>query len=236
MIELATTDAKPQKMSSDILHILAGLGSMASRVERFDFGQQSAHEAFVYMVDALKLEHYFESIVDKTVKCSGRCGQTSIKQEKVICFPLFSLKTGDEVKSDLHLHTVVATPSGYVCSNIIGKKDDGSDDVCGETKKIEITERLRTASPYIVLQFNGYKKKQLIHYPKELLFSRHEKSDLVFHLISTVEHSGSLSGGHYWAGIKRHDKTYIANDISITESSSALDPTPNTYLAFYELE
>jgi hypothetical protein len=71
-----------------------------------------------------------------------------------------------------------------------------------------------------------------IKLPDKLVFPS-GKSNRTYQLRSTVCHSGSPSGGHYWAFAKRGNQWYVANDQSV-----GAVPQPNNRglrIAFYQL-
>lgn len=54
-------------------------------------------------------------------------------------------------------------------------------------------------------------------------------------LIATVNHSGSVDGGHYTARIKRNNNWFIANDTSMYPTTiNNVVSDPSIYLAFYQ--
>lgn len=54
-------------------------------------------------------------------------------------------------------------------------------------------------------------------------------------LIATVNHNGSVNGGHYTAKIKRNNIWYIANDASVYPTTiNNVISDPSIYLAFYQ--
>lgn len=60
--------------------------------------------------------------------------------------------------------------------------------------------------------------------------------DLAYRLVATVEHAGTLAGGHYWArGLRATpdggQAPYLLNDLNVMPAP--LEPSPNTYLAFW---
>jgi ubiquitin C-terminal hydrolase len=62
--------------------------------------------------------------------------------------------------------------------------------------------------------------------------------DATFDLIGTVEHGGSLSGGHYWAHVfdPMSEVWFNFNDSSATIMDEDSVVTPGTYLLFYALK
>jgi len=69
-------------------------------------------------------------------------------------------------------------------------------------------------------------------FPKTLEFNGTDGL-LKYEAVSQIEHSGNLTGGHYWAVSKRRDGWYTLNDNSV--SKSEFNPTKNTYIVFYHL-
>jgi ubiquitin C-terminal hydrolase len=70
------------------------------------------------------------------------------------------------------------------------------------------------------------------YFPSEVRFPAVDGGTLVFRLVSQVEHSGSLSGGHYWAhALRAGDRVLCLNDLGGGPSTFA--PRPNTYIIAY---
>lgn len=65
-------------------------------------------------------------------------------------------------------------------------------------------------------------------------FPKLENDHVHYKLVATVEHTGSLQGGHYWARCFRHGKYFMCNDTNVSQIEN-LEPTVNTYMLFYHL-
>jgi len=94
-----------------------------------------------------------------------------------------------------------------------------------------------TMVPEIVLcMFNLYDgfggAHRARYFPEHLEFPACGGGLLVFRIVGQVEHSGALSGGHYWArGLRADGRVYLLNDTGVSPASFA--PTANTYIVAY---
>jgi len=78
--------------------------------------------------------------------------------------------------------------------------------------------------------FGGTRRTR--QFPQRLEFPAQGGGLLSFYLVGQVEHSGSLSGGHYWArGLRAGNCVHILNDTGV--SPAEFVPTPNTYIIAY---
>ena len=100
-------------------------------------------------------------------------------------------------------------------------------------------ESLKLLQPIITVVFSnqytkGWGNASDIYYPQKIKFQKKDGLTLKYELIATIEHSGSLHGGHYWARAKRGKYYYQFNDASV-HAIRDLSPQPTTYMAFYHL-
>ena len=89
----------------------------------------------------------------------------------------------------------------------------------------------------LFIRFNQYVGHRKRYFPIEMHFSSKEGGKLRYSLVAQMEHSGSLSGGHYWAhGVRKSaagDKLVSCslNDASV--GAVKLGPTASTYCVVY---
>ena len=97
-------------------------------------------------------------------------------------------------------------------------------DLCKEKVNATIISRLTETSEIIIFTFNKYFQKNNIEYPLEF---RNYK------LLSTIEHHGVLNAGHYFCRSVRNNSIFQFDDNNVQPISS-FEPTPNTYMVFYQ--
>jgi uncharacterized UBP type Zn finger protein len=97
-------------------------------------------------------------------------------------------------------------------------------DLCKEKVNATIISRLTETSEIIIFTFNKYFQKNNIEYPLEF---RNYK------LLSTIEHHGVLNAGHYFCRSVRNNSIFQFDDNNVQPISS-FEPTPNTYMIFYQ--
>lgn len=101
---------------------------------------------------------------------------------------------------------------------------------CNMTGKCQRQYILGYAPKYILIILEKYKKKELIEFPNKLEFNK--KNPLKYRIIAQIEHSGSSTGGHYWAICRRGSETILFNDTSV--STGNFGPTLSSYIIIYE--
>ena len=103
---------------------------------------------------------------------------------------------------------------------------------------------LRLAPEVLVLAFNSYgalsgQTNSTRWLPEAFGLSRGDAEPLCYRLVASVDHAGSLGGGHYWTRGLRQSKDGALtpcrlNDSSVSPAGTRLGGIcPNTYLAFY---
>ena len=98
-------------------------------------------------------------------------------------------------------------------------------------KKMEIYEVPEVA----IFTFNRFRGSGKINTPVKI-YPCIELEGKRLKLIATVNHYGSVNGGHYVAHISRGDKWYLANDSSINEVKiDTILNDPSVYMVFYQV-
>lgn len=83
--------------------------------------------------------------------------------------------------------------------------------------------------------FNIYNEHKIHYFPNHLEFDAVGGGKLEYMLVSQIEHSGSLSGGHYWArSMRKNGEVFLLNDSSIYRSTFA--PSNETYIVVYNMK
>jgi ubiquitin C-terminal hydrolase len=85
----------------------------------------------------------------------------------------------------------------------------------------------------LYVEYGGQRKSR--YFPDQFKIDSINGGKLVYKLVGQIEHSGSLSGGHYWArALRKGEMVYMFNDLSV--SSSNFISTPNTYIIVYHYD
>ena len=126
-----------------------------------------------------------------------------------------------------HIRQYISVMDDYTCPNC-------------KLKKCCRIYQLASAPEIIVIMFNKYYKKSKITFPSELRFPASNDTTLKYKIVSKIEHSGSMGGGHYWAhcyregdseSMKPKKDMYSLNDRSVGPGNSI--PTAESYIVFY---
>jgi hypothetical protein len=74
--------------------------------------------------------------------------------------------------------------------------------------------------------------RRVRYFPDRLEFPAVGDGKLVYRLVGQIEHSGALTGGHYWAyGLRAGERVYRLNDTGV--DPAAFTPTDHTYIVAY---
>jgi ubiquitin C-terminal hydrolase len=91
----------------------------------------------------------------------------------------------------------------------------------------------------IVVAFNIYQERRQPDAPPVFEMPSSKKGvSLQYQIVAAIDHTGSLSGGHYTAqGLRRSPQGSVQacrfNDASTSVCANNITPTQNTYLVFY---
>lgn len=218
--------------------IIAISQSQNNRV-RMNSGQQDAHEGLMMFLDAMEtipevrrlFEHRHriqvlcdnckEFIIDKKETNLVFEAQPDLKTEQLEKF-----KDVDEFYgTSMKLNDFLRKQNGYIDQNHVCEKCNAR---CEKFK----TTTLTMIPEILPVVFKKYEDKSMTPFPSTLEFAaKSNGKKLVYILVSQSEHSGSMSGGHYWAISLRADGWKTLNDSSVSEGRAG--PTSNTYMVFY---
>jgi len=212
----------------------------------FGYGQESAHEVFVLLLDMMEpadpetenfpLLSSINSPITKLFlhKCEWSlycisCKKTiSKKIDYGVIFDMHHIDTYNGKKNtpldfSKLIKQHISSVEGYKCPTC------ASESIC----RIYNLKRI----PEIVFcSFNIYyhANRQVRYFPPHLEFKTNNEDDTyIFKLISQIEHSGSLNGGHYWVKCLRNGGIYELNDMGV--SPSIFQSTPYTYMVVYHV-
>jgi uncharacterized UBP type Zn finger protein len=211
---------------------------LATRADKsavlFGMSQECADEALTLIVDLFGpvLEDMFKVEYKMIIKCTG-CGKnTSEIRDPAIKINFFTKEKPvdtTEFCKYLSLHTSQCETFTCTCGHIM-------------TDFLR-TEKLCRLSEICVITFNKYQSKEQKWFPQELTFNSGNGYTTKYRVVATIEHSGTVYGGHYWAFGTRKS-TQSSSDTIKTESTHLFNdswvqigditPRPETYMIFYE--
>lgn len=223
---------------------------------KFGPGQQSASECFVLLLDMIEPELTPDELQSQrdndNIPASGLNPVTDIfihiKKTKIFCqtcnheintrthetqFNLIDFdqnSQADEFIPKIHMNQEFL--DGYICDNCKIKSD------C--ENRIIKTTILDVVPEIFVCLFDIYEQSHrfIRQMPEYFEFQTPSNETLKYRRVAQVEHSGSRSGGHYWAICLRKknngNDSFTLND-SNTSPCAGLNLTKNTYLIFYQL-
>lgn len=237
-LESDTTDVtintnKFAKESSAILTAVIQQLRRARKHLDLQFGnrQESASEGYVLLIEILKsldIERVFNNRYQLGSWCPHCNKEIMITRDRSFQINLFYKEKPTTQESFTQLiHRHGATHEGYKC--------EGCGNTINSGVRFHVLKMLREVA---VVVFNKYMSKDMRWYPEYMEFPSTYGKPLRYKLISIIEHSGGLTGGHYWCRAYRpttanDGKYYKFNDMSVTESNC--DPDPSTYMLFYHV-
>jgi len=203
-----------------------------------EYGQQSASEGFIQLIDCLETKDtkildsifgLFNIRYQFSIECDNCNSIVSINRDNSCHLEMFgNLNLDTEEKFSDYIYSHHSLLENYKCEK------------CNQImKEVNQSEKLRMIRDVIVILFNKYYVKKNIWYPQTLSFQNNSGGTYKYQLISTIEHSGGLNGGHYWARCARKNNNgefeyYSFNDETVNRIKE-LTPTINTYMLFYHL-
>lgn len=88
----------------------------------------------------------------------------------------------------------------------------------------------------LAFMFTKFRGKSMVDIPHNLDIPARHGRRYNYKLVAQSEHSGSQTGGHYWARVLRNNAGihgYMLNDLQITHAP--LTSTSETYMVFYHI-
>jgi ubiquitin C-terminal hydrolase len=108
--------------------------------------------------------------------------------------------------------------------------DDYKCDKCKKTTKLIILNGLNSVSDVFVMSFNKYTEKKNIDFPETIELT---DKNIKYGLIGVIDHFGNLDSGHYISQVKRKDKYYLIDDMSVNDIDS-FKISKNNFILFYQ--
>lgn len=231
--DISVNTNKFSKSSAAILtSVIQQLRRARKHVElQFGNRQESASEGFVLLLDILKsldIERVFNNRYQLSSWCPHCEKEIMVTRDRSFQINLFYKEkpaTPEDFASLIKQHP--APHEGYKCES------------CNNTIANGVRfHTLKMLREVVVVVFNKYLSKDMRWFPAQMQFPSTYNKPLTYKLVSIIEHSGGLSGGHYWCRAYRptsetDGKFYKFNDMTVTEDNS--DPTVGTYMLFYHV-
>lgn len=189
----------------------------------FGNSQESASEALVLLTEVLPIDYLLHHRYRRYVEC-GNCGKLSdIKKEHTLHFEMFGA-VAEAISNTTEFIQFLKRRQTHITDYIC----DHCDMTSAKSTRYEILEML---PEIIILVYNKYfNKSNSFFIPTEFAVGH-----LKYIQVGQIRHSGSLYGGHYWAIIRRNNKIYMANDLTIMQMPAEMETSPQIYMVFYHI-
>jgi len=196
-------------------------------------GNQCCLEAYILLIeyiDSKCIERLFKHRFNEIIHCL-KCDKMTMVQKKCdnIIFDVPSNFKFDDTNPSLQdfiKQSLVTLVGNYKCTR------------CGSVDQKIKMEMLIMVPEIVVLVFQAGIPPNKLSIPEKFILPGEddEKKDvpLEYNAVAQIEHSGTSTGGHYWAICKRNDGWYELNDSSVSESQFGV--TTNTYMVFYHIK
>lgn len=227
--------------SSNILMFNEFLIEIKNKNIKFGYNQEDSGELLVLLLDIIN-DNYIYNLFYNKYKCDIYCKNCknikNIKDDISVQFEVYDKIVNTnflQSKVDANLHNLnkyirnnYSEFNDYICENCENK---------GDCIKIN---RLLLVPTIITINFNKYLEKNKYMYPTEIYFINiKDNKKYNYKLVSTINHSGNMSSGHYISkGFRKKlqdnilsNTVFKMNDSSYDEDS--LIPEIDTYIIFY---
>ena len=243
--------AAPGASATVLAALSADLAQRAPSV-RFGYGQESASEALVLLLDMMApapdgalapvlpsgVPSSYDSPITQlfihryccTMHCRRCAGKVSSNSDFAVNFNLFAKAFDDPeitpTKFAEQLRNNSQVISDYACP------------VCKVPTSAVRQYQLAMVPEILFCMFNQYMSHTRHHFPLALSLPAKAGGAFDFRLVSQVEHSGTRHAGHYWARVLRRDDTGSETVCRISDSSvgrANFEPTAETYIAVFHI-
>lgn len=245
LLKLWDTALKGQpimEMCVPIWRDILRLASLRGDNVRMGLGQQDVHEGLMIFLDAMEyipeVLNLFKHRHKITVTCPD-CGKvSSVKYEENLTFEVQPNLRTEQIEKfrliDNNFNKAMSLNDFLMEQNSYVDKDYKCNECTKASAKYKTTA-LTMVPEILVILFKKYAQKINTPFPEELYFNTSNGKRLKYNLVSQAEHSGTTTGGHYWAIAKRRHSGQLQwfelNDSRC--STGKPGPTPETYITFY---
>lgn len=212
------------QMSIALLQAMFNRAKQTSKRINLGMGQECADEAFTTFIDLLGCplaERLFCNIYDLSIECTAcrkKVSSTRDKSYRISMFTNVKIETQDKFCAWIKSHPSECDYYACECGN--------------KMSKFFRAEKLKRLSEILIIVFNKFQRKDIRWFPRELEFNAVKGGKIRYNLVGKIEHSGSMSGGHYWAHSYRGDWNRL-NDSSV--SVGDCNPTGETFMIAYHM-
>jgi len=241
---------------------LALIADLKSRRPHVTFGQrqESASEALTHVLDMMEppmgnTPNIITNLFKHRHRCELYCRDCSSVVSKSVDYGVVVHMTGyddlvprpstpDDFASAVVQH--LSKTEDYKCPKCpcrtCGNVDPSDGGDCPKCKSPRSTTnatrryRLAMLPEILICAFNLYEGfggvRRRRYFPEYMEIQAKPKGVLAYQLVAQVEHSGQLSGGHYWArGLRAGGRVHKLNDTGVVVET--FDTTPYTYMVAY---
>ena len=220
------------------------IAAMGSR-NKLNNGQQCSWEGFDAIVNMLGHKDIIGRVANAyklRITCPT-CANANIRYELKDDYGNITLSApgvASEVRDEMRhimIDTIAVMDDDKFQTYIRTHKSMMPEYTCPRGHKTEYLDRweiLSMLNEVVVMVFDKFHRKDNRYYPAEFAQKGIGGAILRWKLIGSIEHSGTMSGGHYVANTLRGAQWYYCNDGTVTPREYP-HPTENTFMLIYHM-
>lgn len=209
-------------------------------------GQQDTNEAFMGVLEILEnlpgIDRLFTHTYQRSIVCEECQLLASKKNENYKIFIVDPEFKEDQIDRFKILNTYYGKPTSlqeYIISHHSHVDKHYRCSHCNQSGKRRFRHECLIVLPEIMpILFKKYERKISTPYEQTMMFEAKIIGDKIayhqYKLVAKSEHSGGMSGGHYWSIANRREGWQTLNDSSVSPGSPNV--TSETYMLFYHFD
>ncbi|MCK4967690.1 MAG: hypothetical protein KAS12_01430 [Candidatus Aenigmarchaeota archaeon] len=225
-IKAVRSNINPHIYSAKILKVLKADLARNNAGKRFGNQQESASEGFIYILDMINIGSVSRLFINRTrltlycVNCKNEVSTTTDISPQYEYFANTTSLTPDEFSEFFRHQSCIV--EDYTCEK------------CKKKGKALRSQQLIMLPEILFVVMNKYYQKSKKYIPHEFTMPQRDGGIIKYKLVSIINHSGSLGGGHYTAQALRQGGIYNCNDMTIS-NMSGFQNEENTYICIFHL-
>ena len=204
--------------------------------DRFGNGQEDAGEGFHLLLDHIKDTGYSDHFMHRythDIYCANCKKIVSTQNDTAYHVEIPREYTKQQCKwADDDIVEYSGDLNNYIRHHIT-ILDGFKCPQCKQTQPMVRLSHMVLVPNVLVIIFNKFSGKFVSPVPAELKFPGTDGKVIKYGIVSKIEHSGNMGGGHYVAHVKRGNDCTLMNDSTVGRGN--FDTSSATYICFYHV-